>query len=132
MHKFTNGPTEFIQRNNSKPNLCFDNDDNFDNSSVFYLFWWLNFTRNSTLSTRAFLHCSMCFTGYSLRAASYIQVSICRGANVENCLIMNDTVIGENATLKNVILDKDVVVRPGATLIGTASSPIIVKKGEIV
>ena len=45
---------------------------------------------------------------------------------------MNDAVVGENATLKNVILDKDVVVRPGATLIGTASSPIIVKKGEIV
>ena len=45
---------------------------------------------------------------------------------------MNDTVIGENATLKNVILDKDVGVRPGATLIGTLSSPIIVKKGEIV
>ena len=39
---------------------------------------------------------------------------------------------GENATLKNVILDKDVVVRPGATLIGTESNPIIVKKGEIV
>ena len=45
---------------------------------------------------------------------------------------MNDAVIGENATLKNVILDKDVVVRPGAVLIGTESNPIIVKKGEIV
>ena len=60
------------------------------------------------------------------------QVTVCEGAQVENCLIMNDTVIGENATLKNVILDKDVVVRPGATLIGTLSSPIIVRKGEIV
>jgi ADP-glucose pyrophosphorylase len=54
------------------------------------------------------------------------------GAQVENCLIMNDTVIGENATLKNVILDKDVIVRPGATLMGTESNPIIVRKGEIV
>ena len=60
------------------------------------------------------------------------QVSICPGAKVENCLIMNDAVIGENANLKNVILDKDVVVRPGATLVGTESNPIIVKKGEIV
>ena len=60
------------------------------------------------------------------------QVTVCEGAQVENCLIMNDTVIGENATLKNVILDKDVIVRPGATLIGTLSSPIIVRKGEIV
>ena len=54
------------------------------------------------------------------------------GAKVENCLVMNDAVIGENATLKNVVLDKDVIVRPGATLVGTASNPIIVKKGEIV
>ena len=60
------------------------------------------------------------------------QVTVCEGAQVENCVIMNDAVVGENATLKNVILDKDVVVRPGATLIGTMSSPIIVRKGEIV
>ena len=60
------------------------------------------------------------------------QVEVMAGASVENCLVMNVIVIGENATLKNVILDKDVVVRPGATLIGTKSNPIIVKKGEIV
>ena len=60
------------------------------------------------------------------------QVTVGEGAQVENCLIMNDAVIGEGAHLKNVILDKDVVVRPGATLIGTESSPIIVKRGEIV
>ena len=60
------------------------------------------------------------------------QVTVCEGAQVENCLAMNDTVIGECAQLKNVILDKDVVVRPGAVLIGTESNPIIVKKGEIV
>ena len=34
--------------------------------------------------------------------------------------------------LRSPFLDKDVVVRPGATLIGTESNPIIVKKGEIV
>ena len=60
------------------------------------------------------------------------QVSVAEGATVENCLIMNDTVIGEGAILKNVILDKDVTVRAGAQLIGTATNPIIVKRGEIV
>ena len=60
------------------------------------------------------------------------QVTVGEGAQVENCLVMNDAVISENAQLKNVILDKDVVVRPGAVLIGTESNPIIVKKGEIV
>ncbi len=60
------------------------------------------------------------------------QVTLKEGAEAENCLIFNDTVIGEGAKLKNVILDKDVVVRPGAKLIGTAASPIIIKRGEIV
>ena len=45
---------------------------------------------------------------------------------------MNDTVIGEGAELKYVILDKDITVRPGAKLIGTATNPIIIKRGEIV
>ena len=45
---------------------------------------------------------------------------------------MNDAVIGEGAKLKNVILDKDVVVRPGAQLMGTPSNPVIVKRGATV
>jgi len=60
------------------------------------------------------------------------QVTIGKGAEVENCIIMNDSVVGEDAKLKFVILDKDVTVRPGAKLYGTAKNPIIVKRGEIV
>ena len=47
-------------------------------------------------------------------------------------VIMNDTVIGEGAELKYVILDKNVTVTPGAKLIGTKKNPIIVKRGETV
>lgn len=60
------------------------------------------------------------------------QVTVGNGSNVENCLIMNDTVIGENCELKCVILDKDVVVRDGSKLIGTPANPIILKRGEQV
>ena len=60
------------------------------------------------------------------------QVTICDGAQVEDCVIMNDAVIGEGAELKYVILDKDVTVRPNAKLIGTPKNPIIIKRGEIV
>ena len=59
-------------------------------------------------------------------------VTIRPGAKVENCVIMNDTVVGEGAMLKNVILDKDVVVSPGTQLIGTVTNPIIIKRGERV
>ncbi len=60
------------------------------------------------------------------------QVSICTSANVANCVIMNDTVVGEGSMLKYVILDKDVTVRPGAQLIGTPHNPIVVKRGDTV
>jgi len=60
------------------------------------------------------------------------QVTVKPGAKVENCLIMNDTVVGEDCELKCVILDKDVTVRPGAKLVGTPANPIIIKRGETV
>ena len=60
------------------------------------------------------------------------QVTIGKKAQVRNCVIMNDTVVGEGAQLEWVILDKDVTVRPGARLYGTASHPVVVKRGEII
>ena len=45
---------------------------------------------------------------------------------------LNDAVIGEGAELKYVILDKDVVVRPGQKLMGTAQKPLIIGRGEVV
>ena len=70
--------------------------------------------------------------GKAANSVLFRQVTLYPGAQVENSVIMNDTIIGEGAELKYVILDKDVVVRPGAKLIGTASNPIIIKRGDIV
>ena len=60
------------------------------------------------------------------------DVTVCEGAEVEHCVIMNDTVVGKDAKLEYVILDKNVTVTPGAKLIGTATNPIIIKRGETV
>ena len=60
------------------------------------------------------------------------QVTVAAGAQVEDCMIMNDAVIGEGCELKYVILDKDVVVRPGAKLCGTLQNPVIIGRGEVV
>ena len=53
-------------------------------------------------------------------------------ACVRESIIMQETVIGEGADLQYVILDKDVVVRPGKKLCGTKEHPIVLKRGEIV
>ena len=60
------------------------------------------------------------------------QVTVCEDAEVEHCIIMNDTVIGKGADLKYVILDKNVTVTPGTKLRGDKNHPIIVKRGETV
>ena len=60
------------------------------------------------------------------------QVTLKTGAEIKNCIVMNDTVIGEDCYGEYVIFDKDVTVRPGTRLIGTPGKPIIVKRGEVL
>ena len=60
------------------------------------------------------------------------QVTVEAGAEVEDSIIMNDCVIGKDSVVKYAILDKDVIVTPGAKLCGTKTNPIVVKKGQIV
>lgn len=59
-------------------------------------------------------------------------VSVAPGADIENCVVMQDSIIGENAHLRNVIIDKDVVIGAGARIVGTPDAPAVVRKGSIV
>ena len=70
--------------------------------------------------------------GTAKNSILFRQVTLYPGAEVESCVIMNDTVVGEGAQLKYVILDKDVIVRPGAKLMGTPTMPVIISRGEVV
>ena len=70
--------------------------------------------------------------GTAKNSILFRQVTLYPGAEIENCVVMNDTVIGEGCRLNYVILDKDVVVRPGTTLMGTPTTPIIITRGEVV
>lgn len=74
-----------------------------------------------------------CMLGGTVRnSVLFRQVTVRPTAEVESCVIMNDTVVGEGCELRYVILDKDVYVRPGSKLIGTPSNPVIIKRGEVV
>lgn len=70
--------------------------------------------------------------GNARNCVLFRQVTIAPGAEVEDCVIMNDSIVGENSQLKYVILDKDVVVRPNSKLFGSPNAPIVIKRGEIV
>lgn len=56
-------------------------------------------------------------------------VFIDEGADVQDCVIMQDSHIGKGAYLRNAIIDKDVEVADGARLIGTPDMLKVVRKG---
>lgn len=59
-------------------------------------------------------------------------VKIGRGTVVKNCILMQDTYVGANATLNCVITDKDAVIRDGRHLSGCESMPFFIGKGGSV
>lgn len=59
-------------------------------------------------------------------------VYIGKGAKVQNCIIMQDSVIEANSNLNYVISDKDVTIRGGRSLMGYDTYPIYISKGSVV
>ena len=59
-------------------------------------------------------------------------VKIKKGAKVKNCVLMQDTVVGENVNLEYVITDKNVKITDGKSLAGTDSFQVYVAKKQIV
>ena len=59
-------------------------------------------------------------------------VHIGKGAKVKNCVLMQDTVVEDNASVEYVITDKDVTITEGKSLTGNDSFQVFVAKGKTV
>ena len=59
-------------------------------------------------------------------------VHVEKGARVENCILMQRTVIQSDAVLRYAITDKNVRVCQGRMLMGHATYPLVIAKNEIV
>jgi len=59
-------------------------------------------------------------------------VKIGKGTTVSNCILMQDTLTGENVDLRYVICDKKVVIRDGRLLCGCERMPLFINKEAIV
>lgn len=59
-------------------------------------------------------------------------VTVEEGADVERCIIMQNSVLGRGCHLRNVIVDKDAVIGEGVRLVGTPDNPRVVRKGAVV
>ncbi len=59
-------------------------------------------------------------------------VKVKKGAVVENCILMQETSIGENAKITNVIADKNVVIGKDMIIKGTPEKRVFLNKNEII
>ena len=59
-------------------------------------------------------------------------VKIGKGAKVKNCVLMQDTVIADNASVEYVITDKNVTISEGKSLTGNDTFQVYVAKGQVV
>jgi glucose-1-phosphate adenylyltransferase len=59
-------------------------------------------------------------------------VTVAKGAVVKNSIVMQASMIGENASVEYVIMDKNVVMSKGKHLKGEADYPIVVSKNSVV
>ena len=59
-------------------------------------------------------------------------VKIEKGAVVENCILMQETVVKEDAQLDNVIADKNAVIGEKMVLKGTPARHSFVKKNQVL
>lgn len=66
------------------------------------------------------------------RSIIFRDVQIERDAVLENCIVMQGSVVFRDCRLGAVILDKDVVVKEGRILNGFESYPVFVSKGSLV
>lgn len=59
-------------------------------------------------------------------------VRVGKGAKVKNCVLMQDTIVSDNASVEYVITDKDVTITEGKSLTGNDSFQVFVAKGQTV
>ena len=59
-------------------------------------------------------------------------VKVGKGAVVKNCILMQDTYVGDNSTLNCVICDKGVVIKNGRNLSSHETHPFSVGKGTVI
>lgn len=57
-------------------------------------------------------------------------VRVGKGSRVENCILMQSTVVEDNASLDYVITDKNVMVRTGRKLAGYLTFPLFIPKDQ--
>ena len=60
------------------------------------------------------------------------NVRIGTGAIVKNCILQDDTLIGDDATLDCVIADRSVVISENRNMIGYRTYPVYIERSRVI
>ncbi|MBQ7921806.1 MAG: glucose-1-phosphate adenylyltransferase subunit GlgD [Clostridia bacterium] len=88
---------------------------------------------SSTSDTKDSLIADGCeIEGTVINSILFRGVKIGRNATVKNCILMQDTIVGDGAFLNCVITDKNAVVRDNRMLAGAETQPFYITKGKMI
>lgn len=71
-----------------------------------------------------------CIEGVVENSVLFPGVTVKKGAEVRNCVLLKETYVGEQAKLHHVITDKNVQISEGHTLMGHQTYPLVIAKGS--
>ena len=74
----------------------------------------------------------ICIKGAVVDGHKFVPDVIAKGAKVKNCVLMQDTIVGEGTKLEYIISDKNVKITDGKELKGDEAFPVFVAKGQVV
>ncbi len=60
------------------------------------------------------------------------RVTVHKGVNINNCIIMQNSEVEDNVILENVILDKNVIITKDKIIKGTPDKPVIIEKNQMI
>lgn len=79
--------------------------------------------------TNSLIHDGCLIEGTVENCILFRNVKVGKGACLKNCIVMSETVIGENCNLSYVVSDKDSSIGNGITLAGCELMPYFINKG---
>ena len=59
-------------------------------------------------------------------------MTVGRGTVVKNCVLMQNTIVGEKVSMNCIITDKNVYVKSGRSLSGSENHPFYISNGTVV
>ncbi len=89
------------------------------------------YTKNASV-TNSFVADGCVIEGKVENCIIFRGVKIGKDTVVKNCILLQDTDVGDNVSLNCVITDKNVTIRDGRTLSGYQSTPFFLAKGTEV